>query len=109
MDSPAPADSDQEFRARQVRLAKALAERRRRVDLNITLSPDGWRDATTNELLTDHDVMKREVAHERARPPTVDLQNKVIVDMQWLIETLGRPAFDEAMRDKRIRTIQHWL
>lgn len=109
MDSPAPADSDQEFRARQVRLARALAERRRRIDLNITLSADGWHDTTTNELLTDQEVMKREVAHERAKPPAIDLQNKVIVDMQWLIETIGRPAFDEAMQDKHIRTVHQWL
>ena len=97
-------------RLRKERLAAALAERKRRDDLGIQLNKDRqWFDTSTNELLTDEQILKREIAFEKAKPPKVDLDNKVIVDRAWLRSAVSVEVYDEARARGHIKNVRDWL
>lgn len=104
------ATQEETIRFRKERLAKALIEKRRRLDLKITMNNEGsWVDLQTNEPISKEDIMRREIALERSKPSMEDCEQKVIVDRRWLREALGDDAFNKAVEDGHARSLLLWL
>lgn len=102
-------NSPTEIRVRKEKLAAAVFEKRRRIELRIERADDGaWFDRETGAKLSDQEVLQREIAREKARPPAVDLKNKVVVDRHWLTQQLGA-AYDEGVEAGHILSIEKWL